>query len=203
MDGWRRILIAGVGGQGVMSAARWIGDACAAEDLPVVVGQVHGMSQRGGSVQATAAIGGAMSPEIPDGMADALLALEPMEGCRTLAKLSARTVAIVNTRPLLPSSLQSQRRPYPALSTLLDPIREAAGAVAAVDATALAEQAGSARALNVVMLGMLAGCGQLPLEGERLLETILAGAIPSFAEVNRKAFRLGREAMAEREARST
>ena len=107
MSTWRRILFAGVGGQGVLSAGRWVGEAAHACGLPMVVGQIHGLSQRGGSVHAAVAIGGARDPEIPDGMADALVALEPMEGARALSKLSKRTVALVNTRPVLPGSLQS------------------------------------------------------------------------------------------------
>ena len=70
MKNWRRILFAGVGGQGVLSAGRWVGDAAHACGLSVVVGQIHGLSQRGGSVHSAVAIGGARDPEIPDGMAD-------------------------------------------------------------------------------------------------------------------------------------
>jgi indolepyruvate ferredoxin oxidoreductase beta subunit len=194
MSGRLRIMLAGVGGQGVLSAGRWLGDATAAHGLEVVIGQIHGMSQRGGSVQATVAIGGALSPEIPKGMADVLLALEPMEGARALDRVSKRTAVFVNIRPLLPGSLQATGRPYPPLSSLLGPLEEAAGSMLALDATGLAEQAGSPRSLNVVTLGMLAGSGLMPFPKERLLETILAAGLPAFAEVNRRAFRLGAEA---------
>jgi indolepyruvate ferredoxin oxidoreductase beta subunit len=167
----------------------------------MVVAQTHGLSQRGGSVHCAVAIGGPRAPEIPDGMADALVALEPMEGARALAKVSKRTAAFVNTRPLLPGSLQSAGRPYPPLSSLLGPIGEAAGSLVSADATALAEEAGSARALNVVMLGMLAGSDLLPFPGDRVLDLILEAGLPAFAQVNRDAFRLGKEAMKEVEAR--
>jgi indolepyruvate ferredoxin oxidoreductase beta subunit len=195
VSAWRRILFAGVGGQGVLSAGRWFGDTAHACGLPVVVGQIHGLSQRGGSVHASVAVGGARDPEIPDGMADVLVALEPMEGTRALPKLSKRTVAVVNTRPVLPGSLQSAGRPYPPLSALLDPIGEVVGSLVALDATSLAEAAGSPRSLNVVMLGMLAGSDLLPFAGDRLIETILADALPGLAEVNRGAFLLGRDAV--------
>ena len=76
MSEWWRALLAGVGGQGVMSAGRWIGEAAASCSQPVVVRQVHGLSQRGGSVQSAVVIGGARSPEIPDGSADMLVALD-------------------------------------------------------------------------------------------------------------------------------
>jgi len=194
MSDWRRILFAGVGGQGVLSAGRWVGDAAHASGLAMVVGQIHGLSQRGGSVHAAVALGGARDWEIPDGMADVLVALEPMEGARALSKVSRKTQAMVNTRPVLPGSLQSMGRPYPPLSALLDPIGEAAGSLVSLDATALATSAGSARSLNVVMLGMLAASDLLPFEGERLLEVVLANSLASFAEINREAFRLGLEA---------
>jgi indolepyruvate ferredoxin oxidoreductase beta subunit len=195
----RRILLVGVGGQGVLSAGRWIGDAATDCGIPVVVGQIHGLSQRGGPVQAPVALGGARSWEIADGMADFLVAFEPMEAARALRKVSRRTTAIVNTRPIVPGSLQSAGRPYPPLPSLLVPVEEAAGAVVAIDATALAESAGSHRSLNVVMLGMLAGLDALSFPGERLLEVILNESIPGLAEINRTAFRLGAESM---EARS-
>jgi indolepyruvate ferredoxin oxidoreductase beta subunit len=198
---WRRILFVGVGGQGVLSAGRWVGDAASACGLPAVVGQIHGLSQRGGSVQASVALGGARSPDIPEGGADALVALEPMEAVRALSRVSERTAAIVNTRPVLPVSLQSAGRPYPPLSSLIEPIVGAAGSLVALDATTLAEDAGSRRSLNVVMLGMLAGSDVLPFPGERLLEVILAAALPAFVQIDRDAFRLGREAM--REVRAT
>jgi indolepyruvate ferredoxin oxidoreductase beta subunit len=191
MNGWLRILFAGVGGQGVLSAGRWVGDAAAASGIEVVIGQIHGMSQRGGSVQASVALGGARSPEIPRGMADVLVAFEPMEGARALDRISKRTTAIVNTRHLLPVSLQAAGRPYPPLSSLIDPIEEAAGRVIALDATAVAEEAGSPRSLNVVALGMLAGTGLLPFPAKVLLDAILSAGLPAFAEVNRSAFELG------------
>jgi len=195
--GWLRILFAGVGGQGVLSAGRWTGDTAAAAGIDVVVGQIHGMSQRGGSVQATVVLGGARSAEIPRGMADVLIAFEPMEGARALDRISGRTTAIINTRPLLPGSLQAAGRPYPALSSLIEPVKEAAGKVIALDASALAEEAGSPRSLNVVALGMLAGSGLLPFSGDALLETIQSAGMPAFAEVNGRAFRLGSEGVKE------
>jgi indolepyruvate ferredoxin oxidoreductase beta subunit len=184
-------LIAGVGGQGVLSVGRWLGQAAETAGFGMAVSELHGLSQRGGAVQSEVAVGGMRSPEIPDGMADILVALEPMEGARALSKVSKRTTAFVNTRPLLPSSLQVSGRPYPPLSSLLGPIGEAVGSVVATDATSLAEQAGSSRCLNVVMLGILAGSRLLPFPADRILDVIVAAALPAFVEVNRNAFRLG------------
>jgi indolepyruvate ferredoxin oxidoreductase beta subunit len=191
---WQRILLVGVGGQGVLSAGRWLGDAAAAAGLPVTVQQAHGLSQRGGSVQTAVALGGARSPEIAAGMADVLVALEPMEGARALPKVSGRTVALVNTRALLPVSLQAAGRPYPPLGSLLGPLEEAARTVVAVDATALAEKAGSPRSANVVMLGLLAGAGLLPFAALLLLEVILDAGVLGLREINQRAFQLGEAA---------
>jgi len=195
LNEWRRILLVGIGGQGVLSAGRWLGDAAAACGIPVVVGQVHGLSQRGGPVQSPVALCGARSWEIADGMADVLVALEPMEAARALQKVSKRTTAIVNTRPILPSSLQSAGRPYPPLASLLEPLEEAAGSFRATDATSLAAEAGSHRSLNVVMLGMLAAADVLPFPADRLLDVIAHAAIPDLARIDREAFRLGEEAV--------
>jgi len=96
---------------------------------------------------------------------------------------------------ILPGSLQSSGRPYPPLSSLLGPLREAAGSVLTTDATSLAERAGSPRALNVVMLGMLAASGSLPFPGGRILDVILEAAPPALVEVHRDAFRLGEGAV--------
>ena len=190
-----RILIAGVGGQGVLSAGRWLGEAAEAGGVSMAVSELHGMSQRGGSVRSEVAIGGMRSPEIADGMANVLVALEPMEAARALSKVSRRTTVFVNTRPLLPSSLQSTGRPYPLLSSLLGPIREVVGSLATVDATSLAERAGGPRSLNVVMLGMLAGSELLSLPSDGILSAIVSGALPALVEINRNAFRLGTEAV--------
>jgi indolepyruvate ferredoxin oxidoreductase beta subunit len=190
-----RILVTGVGGQGVLSVGRWLGEAAESGGFAMAVSELHGMSQRGGSVRSEVAIGGMRSPEIADGMADILVALEPMEAARALSKVSKRTTAFVNSRPLLPSSLQSSGRPYPPLASLLGPVGEAVGSLATLDATSLAERAGSSRSLNVVMLGMLAGSALLSLPSDGILAAIVSDALPAFVEINRNAFHLGAEAV--------
>jgi indolepyruvate ferredoxin oxidoreductase beta subunit len=116
-----------------------------------------------------------------------------MEAARVLAKVASRTVVLVNTCPLLPASLQSRGLPYPSLEELLGPVDKLAGTVMRVDATGLAEKAGSHRALNVVMLGLLAGADLLPFAGSHLLDVVLTTGLPAFREVNRRAFEIGAE----------
>ncbi len=190
-----RILIAGVGGQGVLSAGRWVADAAFAAGFETVAGQVHGLAQRGGSVRASVVIGPARSWEIPAGGADVLLGLEPLEAVRALPYVSACTRAFTSVHPIPPASLQSRGLPYPDLDALLEPLRAAAGSLLTLDAFALAGEAGSLRSVNVVMLGVLAGSGLLPFPGEALLDTMIGAGVPALAEVNRKAFGLGREAL--------
>ena len=100
-SGWR-ILIAGTGGQGVLTAARLLCDVLVVGGHRAVSGQLHGMAQRGGSVQSSLIIDGGISPVIPSGQADFVLGLEPVETARALPLMSARTVVYMNMAPVVP-----------------------------------------------------------------------------------------------------
>lgn len=189
-----RLLLVGVGGQGVLSAARLLGEAALAEGKNVVVGQLHGMSQRGGSVESTVLFGPGRSSFIGAGAADAVLALEPLEALRAVPRLSPRTRAVVSLGRVPPFTLAQKGEPYPDLDGILASLREAAGEVVTVDGPSLAEAAGSVQALNMVMLGALAGLGVLPLDPEAI-ERAIEDASPG-EDTGRRAFRLGRKAVA-------
>lgn len=186
-----RIVLAGVGGQGVLSAARFLAQALHQAGLPVVAGQLHGMAQRGGSVTATVVTGTASSI-VPDGSADVLCAAEPLEALRALPRLRPGGLAVVATRPLVPASLHVRRAGYPDAEAILAAVRARAGAVVTGDATALAVEAGSPQVVNVVLLGMLAGAGGCPVPPEALLAAVEGSCPPSVREINRRAFGLGR-----------
>ena len=193
-NGRFRLLVVGVGGQGVLSAARLLGEAALREGKQVVVGQLHGMAQRGGSVESTVLFGPGSSSFIGPGEADALLALEPLEALRTLPRLSEDTRVVVSLGKIPPFTLAQTGQPYPDLDGIVAALREVAGEVVTVDAPALADAAGSARALNMVMLGALSDLGILPLA---------PGAIESAIEerssdgaAGHRAFVLGRKAVA-------
>jgi indolepyruvate ferredoxin oxidoreductase beta subunit len=184
------LVIVGVGGQGVILISDVLGRAAVLAGKPVCGAETHGMAQRGGSVINHTRIGCRFSPMVAAGGADVLVALEPAEALRFAQFLSPAGVALVNTRPVLPSSVTSGKAKYPPREEILAPLKAHSSKVVAMDATALAQTAGSAQAMNVVMLGALSR--YIPISEDRVLEA-LAQVVPSrFLEINRKAFVLGK-----------
>ncbi len=184
------MLIVGVGGQGVLTVARLLGEAAMAAGLPVCVGQQHGMSQRGGSVEATVVIGAAVrTPLVGPGEADLLVALEPLEALRAVDRLAPDAVVVVSHAGVPLASRPSE--PYPALPGILDALRAGAPRVVDLDAAALARQAGSPRALGAVMLGAVARIDALPFDAPTLEATLLRGASAVQRPAALAAFRLG------------
>ncbi len=196
MSGRTRILAVGVGGQGVITAARAIGDAAMDAGLGVAVGGLHGMSQRGGSVQSTVLIGPGESSFIADGEADLVLGLEPMEVLRARPKMSGRTRVLVNLGIVVPFTLGLAGQGYPEMEAILEGIRSVAGEVVILDGPALVGRAGDLRSLNVILLGALDGLGGLPLPEGALWGSLERRLAESRREAARRAFELGREAVA-------
>ncbi len=184
------LVIVGVGGQGVILISDVIGRAAVIAGKPVCGAETHGMAQRGGSVINHTRIGCRFSPLVASGGADVLVALEPAEALRFAQFLSPTGVALVNTRPVLPSTVTSGKAEYPPLQEILAPLRAHSGKVFAMDATALAENAGSAQAMNVVMLGALSR--YIPLSEDMILQALSLVMPPRFLEANKKAFALGK-----------
>lgn len=183
------MIVCGVGGQGVLLVSRILCEAAMHTDLPVVSGEVRNMAQRGGTVIATVALGGARSTIIPKGGADAILGLEPMETARMSEYIGPKTLVITNTRPVVPFTLSVQGKPYPELESLLSPVREICGKLITLDATQKAVEAGSARALNMVMLGALAAHASLPIESAVIEDIIRENSPDELADINIAAFR--------------
>ncbi len=196
--GWR-ILIAGTGGQGVLTAANLLTDFFVQKGHEVTSGQVHGMAQRGGSVQSSVMVDCGINPAVPAGGADVVLGLEPVETVRALPFISSQTTVFMNTAPVIPFTLDQQYvrgktdARYPDVGELADRIRSIAGSLLTLDATELAQEAGSVKALNMVMLGCWLGSGLYPIKAEEFREAVLAGAPAGVAEVNTKAFLSGVE----------
>ena len=192
-----RIFIIGVGGQGSLTAARPLGETALCHGLEAVVGEIHGMAQRGGIVETTVLLGGYKGPIIGRGGADVVLAFEPLEALRAilaLGKASRKSWVITNTHPIRPITVSLKLGEYPDLERALAAVEERVARLVKLDALALAEEAGSPLSLNMVMLGALAETGLLPFPVEGLEEAI-AGFSAEIAEVNLRAFRLGREAL--------
>ena len=184
------IVIVGVGGQGVILISDVIGRATVMAGKPVCGAETHGMAQRGGSVINHTRIGCSFSPMVASGGADVLVALEPAEALRFAHFLSPAGVLLLNTRPVLPSTVTAGVADYPSLQEILAPLKARCSNVVAMDATALAEKAGIAVAMNVVMLGALAG--YIPLSEEVIMQALSHVVPPKFLEANKKAFALGK-----------
>jgi len=184
------IVIVGVGGQGVILISDVIGRAAVIAGKPVCGAETHGMAQRGGSVINHTRIGCRFSPMVASGGADVLVALEPGEALRFAHFLSPEGVALINTRPVLPSTVTCGKADYPPLSEILAPLKARCCNVIAMDATALAEKAGTAVAMNVVMLGALSR--YIPLSEELIIQALSLVVPPRFLEANKKAFALGK-----------
>jgi indolepyruvate ferredoxin oxidoreductase beta subunit len=197
-SGWR-ILIAGTGGQGVLTAARLLCDYFVEAGREVVSGQLHGMAQRGGAVQSSVIVDGGISPVIPSGRADFVLGFEPVETARALPLISARTMVFMNTTPVVPfvlaqrAVLNEDGAAYPDVPRLIDAVRAAAPRTFALDATEYAAEAGSAKTLNMVMLGGLLGSGALPCTAEEFWNSVSSSIPPKLKDSNTKAFLRGAE----------
>ncbi len=193
------IILAGVGGQGVLSISAIIAAAALEEGLFVKQSEVHGMSQRGGAVQAHLRISDARigSDLIPRGRATMILSMEPMESLRYADFLAADGTIVTSTQPVL------NIEDYPDMEELLGTIRRLPHSIL-VDAERLAKQAGSARSTNMVMVG--AAAHLLPVHAEAIERFILhrfEKKGEKVVETNRKAFRAGMEAALCEPTRST
>ena len=183
----KNIMIVGVGGQGTLRASRILGNAVIRKGYDVKVSEVHGMSQRGGSVVTYVKFGDAVhSPIIDKGEADIILAFECLEAYRALPWLKKGGKMIVNDQMINPMPVITGAADYPA--DILTKLGVAVD-LTAVDALSLAQKAGNAKAVNVVLIGVMAKNTEIPYE--EWVETIKATVPPKFLEANLKAFDLG------------
>lgn len=189
-----KILLVGTGGQGVLTAARHLGEAARCSGHDVVLGQLHGMSQRGGSVESTVLIGYTGSSFIEDGEADVVLGLEPLEALRARPRMRPSTIVVTSTKAVVPQLLSQSGEPYPEIDWILSGLRAVAAEVIAVDGERIVREVGSRRPLNTAMLGALSRLGLLPFDSEQLWATIVANSSARFLDANRHAFELGIEA---------
>lgn len=186
-----RIFLVGVGGQGSLSASKIIGNAAMQAGQHALVGEIHGMAQRGGVVESTVVISEDASPMIADGQADVLFGFEPLETLRAIRKVSKRTLVITNTARIVPFTVSTGSAVYPDLKQILETLETSAGELIALDAEKLAKDAGDIIAVNSVLLGVLAASGRLPFPQKILLDSLLETVPDRFSEMNRRAFDLG------------
>ena len=184
----KSIMIVGVGGQGTLLASRIIGNAVISQGYDVKVSEVHGMSQRGGSVVTYVKYGEKVySPVIEKGEADAVISFELLEAARCLPYLKKGGKLITSTQQIDPMPVITGATQYP--EDLVGKLRAAGAELVAVDALSLAEQAGTSKASNVVLMGVLAARMDYPME---LWQNAIEQCVPAkFLELNKKAFELG------------
>ncbi len=182
------IMIVGVGGQGSLLASKLLGQLLVAENYDVKVSEVHGMSQRGGSVVTYVKYGEKVnSPIICDGEADFIVSFEKIEAARWVNCLTPNGRIIVNTQQIDPMPVITGAAEYP--EGALDELSAAGVKVDALDALTLADEAGSSKAVNIVLMGKLARYLDIPYE--RWIEEIEKAVKPKFVDINKKAFELG------------
>jgi len=181
-------MIVGVGGQGSLLASKLLGRLLVDEGYDVKVSEVHGMSQRGGSVVTYVRFGDRVySPVIGRGEADFIVSFEKLEAARWAECLADGGRIIVNTQQIDPMPVITGAAVYP--EDALDACVSAGIKVDAIDALALAEEAGSAKAVNIVLMGRLSKYFDIP--EEKWLAAIENSVAPKFIEMNKKAFALG------------
>ena len=186
------VIICGVGGQGVVLMSQLLGNAAVSHGIEVKGSEVLGMAQRGGSVFSNIRLGsGAYAPLTPEGKCDVLIGLEPSEAIRNIHYLSKSSLVVVNSRKVTPFTVFLGQSGYPSLEEILDKLNKVSDRVVTLDATQLAEKAGSLQSANVVMLGALFGTGLMPVKVETAKALIQTRFPAKVAGVNLKAFELG------------
>ena len=185
------IMIVGVGGQGSLLASKMLGHLLVERGYDVKVSEVHGMSQRGGNVVTYVRFGDKVySPIIDKGEADYIVSFELLESARWLEYLKPTGTIVTNTQQMEPMPVIAGLAKYP--ENLVEKLRAKGVTVDAMDCLKLAEEAGSAKAVNLVLMGRLSHYFDLPEEA--WMKSLEANVPAKFLEMNKKAFLLGKNA---------
>ncbi len=184
------IYLVGVGGQGIITASKIIGEAAMLAGQKVILSETHGMAQRGGSVVCTARIGEVSGPLIPDASADVVLSFELLETLRAICKASENTLVIASTETWVPLSVSTQRMRYPSAEEVRKRFESASNRAVFVNSRKMAEEAGAPISSNVVMVGALAGIGITGIDRGHF-EAAVRRTISRKVDENLKAFSYG------------
>jgi indolepyruvate ferredoxin oxidoreductase beta subunit len=188
------IVLTGVGGQGVITAANILGKAVLKAGLNVYVSELHGMAQRGGSVNCTVRIGNVYGPLVKDGTADAIVSTEPIEALRYIQYSNKKTKIITDINPVIPYTVSVGSDKYPNLEKVFNELRKY-GKLYVIDANKIAKEAGNIITKNIVLLGALAAADILTFKSDILMETILENVPIKSKDINKKAFQEGYKAI--------
>ncbi len=187
----KNIMIVGVGGQGSLLASKILGHLFLSQGYDVKVSEVHGMSQRGGSVVTYVRYGEHVySPVIDKGEADVIVSFELLEAARWLPFLKKDGTVVTNIQQIDPMPVITGAMEYP--GELVEKMKKSGAKVDALDCLKLAEEAGSSKAVNIVLMGRLSHYFDMPEEAwMKAMEAIVPA---KFLEMNKKAFELGKNA---------
>lgn len=188
------LIITGVGGQGNVLISRLIGQSMVDAGLQVTVGETYGASQRGGSVASHVRISKdtQYGPIIPEGHADVILGLEPVESLRILGLYgSPKTFVVTNIRPFYPLSVATGDAEYPRLETIKQSINELSAKAWYIDASEIALNLGAPLLTNMVMVGAIIGTRLLPLTQDMFESQLEASFEKESLTLNLQSFRMG------------
>lgn len=188
------IVLTGIGGQGVITAANILGKATVNAKVNVYVSEVHGMAQRGGAIICTVRMGNVSGPLVASGTADVIVSTEPIEALRYIQYANKKTKVITDINPVIPFTVTVGEEKYPNVEDVFNEIRSYAE-LYTIDALKIAKQSGAIITKNIVMLGALVAADILPFKSEILLQTILDNVPAKYKEINRKAFEGGIKAI--------
>ena len=185
----KNIIIVGVGGQGSLLASKILGHLLLSQGYDVKVSEVHGMSQRGGSVITYVRFGDKVfSPVVDFGEADFIVSFEIFETARWLSYLKPDGQIVTNTQQIDPMPVITGAATYP--ENLVEKMKSKGLKVDAMNCLELAKKAGSQKAVNIVLLGRLSHYFDIPEEAWQ--KSLEANVPPKFLELNKKAFELGK-----------
>jgi len=188
------ILVAGVGGMGILTASKIICEAALLEEKNVVMSEVHGLSQRFGMVNTNIRIGDVHAPLIKEGDADVVLGLEPIEALRFSYMVKKNHgYIIVNLNPVPPPAVSAGFEKYPSVESIVAALKKVVKRIIAVNALKYAEKLGNPLLQNTILLGILFSLEDFPLKkesGEKAIEKIFEKN-EKLIELNKRAFEIG------------
>lgn len=188
----KNIVLCGVGGQGIVLAAKLLAAAAMENGLNVMSAETIGMAQRGGSVFSFVKIGDAVdTPMMGNGTADLIIGFEPGEAVRVLPYLKAGGTVITSDRPVIPVSASLHPESYQA-SSMITYLQKTVPDLHVINTRQAVEELQSDKVLNVLMLGAVAETGVLGFDPEEMLRVVRERVPARFVELNTKAFMTGR-----------
>ncbi|MFX1319510.1 MAG: indolepyruvate oxidoreductase subunit beta [Promethearchaeota archaeon] len=188
------IMFTGVGGTGVLTAARILASAALAEGENVRMGEIHGMAQRGGAVDCTIRIGKSVhGPIIPTGKANLLLSVEPVEALRNVDRIMSSGTIIVGEYRITPTGVLLGRDKYPSDEAILQDLAKFAKVIT-FDAAKLAQEAGGILTMNTVLIGAIISLNLIPIKEETVIAAIKEILPERYHAMNISAFEKGKNA---------